>query len=112
MVKAASISSTEEKDRPEDVVSDDEDLPFDASFAGGPVGGQDVDVEVIVAGEADRLRVQRDRLARSDVASDDGLRAVIDDRHRDAAEMGEGPAVAVEERLEVLAGGETAERVA
>lgn len=78
----------------------------------GRVGRQNVDVEVVVAGEPDRLRMQRHGLARSDVASDDCLGPVVDDRHRDAAEMGEGPAVAVEEALQVLAGGETAERIA
>ncbi len=46
------------------------------------------------------------------MAADDGLRAVVDDRHRHPTEVGERAAVAVEERLEVLAGGEAAERVA
>jgi hypothetical protein len=41
------------------MVTDDEDLTLDAAFAGGPVGSQDVDVEVVVPGEADRFRVQR-----------------------------------------------------
>jgi len=94
------------------VVADDQHLAFDPSFAGGAVGGQDVDVEVVVAGKADRLGVQRDRLARGDVPAHDSLRAVVDDRHRYPAEVRERPAVAVEERLQVLAGGEAAERVA
>ncbi|WP_434099014.1 hypothetical protein [Streptomyces xantholiticus] len=82
------------------MIADDEHLAFDASFPGGPVGSQDVDVEVVVAGESDRFRVQRDRLTWGDVASDDGLGAVVDDRHRDPAEVSERAAVAVEEGLE------------
>lgn len=94
------------------MVADDEDLPLDASFACGPVGGQDVDVEVIVTGEADRFRMERDRLARCDVAADDRPGPVVDDRHRDAVEVRERSTMAVEERLQVLARGEAAERVA
>ena len=41
----------------------------------------------------------------------DGFGAVIDDAARDPAEVGERPAVAVEERAQVLAGGEAAELV-
>lgn len=93
----------------QDVIADDKDLAFDASFPGGAVGGQDI--EVVVAGEADRFRVQRDRLAGGDVASDDGLGPVVDNRHRDPAEVSERAAVAVEEGLQVLAGGEAAEQV-
>ncbi|WP_460061414.1 hypothetical protein [Streptomyces sp. YKOK-I1] len=40
------------------MVADDENLALDASFAGGAVGRQDVDVEVVVAGEPDRFRVK------------------------------------------------------
>ena len=47
-----------------------------------------------------------------DVAADHRLGAVVDDRGRDPAEVGERAAVAVEERAQVLAGGEAAERVA
>jgi hypothetical protein len=36
--------------------------PFDTALARGPVGGQNVDIEVVVAGEPDRFRVQRNRL--------------------------------------------------
>lgn len=46
------------------------------------------------------------------MASHDGLRAVVEDHHRDAAEVRERAAVAVEERLQILARGEAAERVA
>lgn len=69
------------------MVADDEDLAFDAALAGGAVGGQHVDVEVVVAGEADRLRVQQDCLARGDVPAHDGLGPVVDDRHRHASNM-------------------------
>lgn len=96
---------------PEDMVADDEDLALDPALAGGTVGGQHVDVEVVVTGETDRFRMQRDRLTWSDMAADDGLGPVVDDRHRRPTEVHERPAVAVEERLQVLAGGETAERV-
>lgn len=44
----------------QNVVTDDEDLPFDMALAGRPVGGQDVDIEVEMAGETDRFRMQRD----------------------------------------------------
>ena len=40
--------------------------PADPALPGGPVGGQDVNVEAVMPGERQRLRVQRDRLARSD----------------------------------------------
>ncbi len=66
----------------------------------------------VVAGEADRFRMQRDRLTRGDVPADDGLGPVVDDRHRSPAEVRERPAAAVEERLQVLADGEAAERIA
>jgi hypothetical protein len=33
------------------VATDDADLPFDPALALGPVGGQHVDVEVVVPGE-------------------------------------------------------------
>lgn len=87
----------------QNVVTDDEDLAFDAAFAGGPVGGRHVDIELVVAGEADRLRIQRDLLARGDVPAHDGLGAVVDRRRRHLAEVLERPPVAVEERLQVLA---------
>jgi len=63
-------------------------------------------------GEADRFGVQRDCLARGDVPTHDGLGAVVDDRHRHPAEVRERPPVAVEEGLQVLAGGEATERIA
>lgn len=52
----------------QDVVADDQDLTLDTALARGPVGGQNVDIEVVVAGEPDRFRVQWDRLTRGDVA--------------------------------------------
>lgn len=51
----------EEKDRAgQDVVADHQDLALDASLAGGPLGGQDVDAEA-AADEADRFRIQREQ---------------------------------------------------
>lgn len=95
----------------EHVVADDQHLAFDAAFAGGAVGGQHVDVEVVVSGESDRFGMQRHRLAGSDMPPDDGLGAVVDDRHRHPAEVRERPPVAVEEGLQILARGEAAERI-
>ena len=42
----------------QDVIAHDQHLSFDPALAGWPVGGQDVDVEVVMAGEADRLGMQ------------------------------------------------------
>ena len=90
---AASISSMRREARAgQDMVADDLDLPLDPALAGGPVGGQDVDVEVVVAGERDRLRVQRHRLARGDVPADDRLGPVVDDRRRAPRRSGRTPA--------------------
>jgi hypothetical protein len=50
-----------------------------------------------MVGERGRIRVQRHRRERCDVAFDDGFGAVVDDRARDAAEMGERSPVAVPE---------------
>ncbi|WP_435823969.1 hypothetical protein [Kitasatospora aureofaciens] len=47
----------------QDVVADDQHLALDPALAPGPVGGQHVDVEVVVAGERDRLGVERNRFA-------------------------------------------------
>jgi hypothetical protein len=44
------------------VVPHDGDLSLDPAFAGGPVRCEDIDVEVVVPGERDRLGVQRHRL--------------------------------------------------
>ena len=93
------------------MVADDQHLAFDTALPGGPVGGQHVDVEVVVPGEADRLRMQRHRLTRGDVPAHDGLGAVVDDRHRHPAEVRERSPVAVEEGLQILARGEAAERI-
>ncbi|GEC10652.1 hypothetical protein SSP24_83070 [Streptomyces spinoverrucosus] len=86
--------------------------PLDPALALRAVGSQHVDVEVVVPGEGDRLRVQRHRLTRSDVSAHDRLGAVVDTAHRHPAEVRERGPVAVEERGQVLAGGEAAERVA
>lgn len=45
------------------------------------------------------------------MSADHSLGPVVNDRHRRPAEVRECPAVAVEERLQVLAGGEAAERI-
>src|SRR6476619_5046055 len=42
---------------------------------------------------------------------EDRLGAVVDDAARDTAEVGQRPAVAVEERAQILAGREAAERI-
>ncbi|RPK93802.1 hypothetical protein EES46_04975 [Streptomyces sp. ADI98-10] len=88
----------------------DADLSLDPVLALRPVGGQHVDVEVVVPGESDRLRMQRNRLTWSNVPPRDRLGAVVDDAHRHAAEVRERLTMAVEERRQVLAGGEAAER--
>lgn len=71
----------------QDVVTDDVHLPLDPALALGPVGGQHVDVEVVVSGEGDRLRVRRDCLAGGDVPAHDRLGAVVDDAHRHPSNM-------------------------
>lgn len=81
-------------------------------LAGGPVGGQHVDIEVVMAGEAHRFQMRRDRFTWGDEPADDGLGPVVDDRHRYPAVVHEFTSAAVEEGLEILAGGEAAERVA
>ena len=93
------------------MVADDQHLPLDPALPGRPVGGQHVDVEAVVPGERGRLRVQRDRLARRDVPAHHGLGPVVDDHPGHAAEVVERPPVAREERRQVLAGREAAERV-
>jgi hypothetical protein len=55
------------------MVAHDVDLPLDASFAGGAVGGQHVDGEPVVLGERSRFRVQPDRNPGSGVALDHRL---------------------------------------
>ncbi len=96
----------------EHVVADDQNLALDPALAGGAVGSQHVDVEVAMAGETHRFRVQRDCFTWRDMPADDGFGPVVDDRHRHPAVVGERPPVAVEEGLQILAGGEAAERVA
>ncbi len=79
--------------------------------AARPPGRQHVDVVVVAACECDRFRRPRDRLARGGVPVDDSLGAVIDEAQRHPCEVRERLGVAVEERREVLAGGEAAERI-
>lgn len=79
------------------MVADDQDSPFDPGPPRRAIGSQDVDIEVVVPGERDGFRVERDCLARCDVPAHDGLGAVVDDRHRHPAEVRERLAVAVEE---------------
>ncbi|MEU3601916.1 hypothetical protein ABZ714_24845 [Streptomyces sp. NPDC006798] len=54
----------------QDVVADGQDLPLDPALALRPVGGQHIDIEIVVAGEADCLRMQRNRLTGGDMAAD------------------------------------------
>lgn len=95
----------------QDVLADDQDLPLDPALPLGTSGGEHVDGVAVVLGERRRLRMQRHRPARGDVAAHHGLGAVIDDAARHPTEMGERPQMAAEERAQVQAGGETAERV-
>lgn len=74
----------------------------DSPDAGGSV--------IVVPGKGNRFRVQRDCLARGDVPAHDCLGAVVDDAHRHSAEVRERLPMAVEERRQVLAGGEAARR--
>ena len=93
------------------VITHDGHLPLDPPLPGGPVGRQHVDVETVVPGERHRLGVQRDRLAGRDVPAHHGLGPVIHDRAGHPAEMRERPPVTRPERRQILAGGETAERI-
>ena len=61
------------------------------------VGSQHVDAEPVMLGERGRLRMQRHRQLRCDVAFDDGFGGVVDDRARHPTEMREGPPVTVPE---------------
>ena len=84
----------------QDVLTHDQDLPFDPALPGRAVGRQRIDSEAVVPSERRGLRVQRDGLAERDVPLDDRLGEVIDDRARYATEVRERPAVAVPERRE------------
>jgi len=95
----------------QDMIAHDRDLALDPTLPCRAVGGEHVDDEPVVLGERRRLRMQRHRRPRGDVAAHDGLGAVIDDRAGHPAEVGERAAVTVEERAQVLAGGEAAERI-
>jgi hypothetical protein len=92
--------------------ADDLDLPLDPAFGLGPPRPAQPDGELVVAGERDRLGVQRGRLAAADVATHYGLGPVIEDRRRHAAEVREAPPVAVPEAGQVLRRRIAAERVA
>jgi len=83
------------------MVADDVDLPFDPTLPGRPVGGEDVDGESVMGGERGRFRMQRHRDPGCDMTAGDGLGAVVDNRTRDTAEVGEASAVAVPERREI-----------
>ena len=72
-------------------------LPLHPTLPGGPVGSQHVDAEPVMLGERGRLRMQRHRQLRCDVAFDDGFGGVVDDRARHPTEMREGPPVTVPE---------------
>ena len=93
------------------MVTHNQDLTFDAALAGGPVGGQHVDGEPVVPGKRRGLGVQRDRNPGRHVPLDHRLGAVIDDRARHPAEVGEPTTVAVPERGQIHARGEAGERI-
>jgi hypothetical protein len=94
------------------MAADDLDLAFNAALGLGSIRGGQPDREVVVAGERDRLGVQRRLLPAADVAAHHRLGPVIDDHRGHAAEVGERPPMAVPERTQVLGGGEAAERIA
>jgi hypothetical protein len=75
------------------MVTDDVDLPLDPALPSGAIGGQHIDLEAVVAGERDRLRMQRHRFARRHVPADHGLRPVVDDGGRNTAVVRERPGV-------------------
>ena len=102
----APSSSAIETAASQHMVADDVDLPFHPTLPGRPIGGQHIDGEAVMLGERGRLQMQRHRDTGCDVTADDGLSAVVDDRTRDAAEMGEPSPVAVPERRQIHAGGE------
>jgi len=106
------LSQTGEASGGQDVLTHDQYLPFNPAFPGLVVGRQRVDSEAVVLGERRRLRVQRNGLTGRDMAFDDGLGPVVDDRARHSSEVRERPAVAVPERRQVHRGREAGERVA
>ena len=83
------------------MVADDVHLPFDPTLPGRPIGGQHIDGEAVMVGERRRFWVQRHRDPGCDMTADDSLGAVVDNRTRDTAEVGEASAVAVPERREI-----------
>ena len=95
----------------EHVASDDLDLAFHPSLGLGSIRGGQPNREVVVAGEGQRLGMQRGGLAAAHMAADDRLGSVIDDRGRHPAEVGERPPVTVPEAAQVLGGDIAAERV-
>jgi hypothetical protein len=94
------------------MASDDLDLALHPPLGLGPVGSGQPDREVVVAGERDRLGVQRGGLPAAHVAAHHRLGPVIHDHRWHPAEVGERPPVAVPERAQVLGGGEAAVRIA
>jgi hypothetical protein len=94
------------------VAADDLNLAFHPPLGLGSVWGGQPDREVVVAGERDRLRMQRGGLPAAHMAAHHRLGPVIDDLCGHPAEVGERPPVAVPEGAQVLGGGEAAERVA
>ena len=95
----------------EDMIPHDRHIAFHPALTGRPVGGEDIDHESVMLGERGRFRMQRHRRPRCDMPAHHRLRPVIDDAGRYPTEVGERAAVAVEERAQIQAGGETAEAV-
>lgn len=87
---------------------------LDLALGLGPVGPAQLDGEVVVRRERDRLGIKLDVAVATppDVVLDDRLGAVVEDRRRHAAEVIEGAPVAVPEGGEVLGGEVATERVA
>jgi hypothetical protein len=89
------------------VGADDLDLPLDPAFGLWPPWRAQPDGELVVAGERDRLGMQRGRLAAADVAAHHRLGAVIKQLAWHPTEVGERLAVTRPERDQVLRAGHT-----
>jgi hypothetical protein len=92
-------------------VANDRDLALDPALELGPPRRGHHDGEPVVGGKGHGLGVQRHLLVAAHVFAHHRLGAVIDDRRRHPAEVVEGPAVAVPEGDQVLAGDEAGEGV-
>ena len=91
------------------------DVGLDLALGLRPVGAAEADAKAVVVGRGERLGMQAPLALKalgSDVGAHHGLRAVIEQLGRDAAEVGKGGAVTGPEGHEVKRAHETAEGVA